>query len=160
MFMGYDVPWADERGTYLQSYYYYSRYDYHKNTLRGLMPLFLEAEHDLLRAEALLRLGRDRTLAIDLVNRTRVQVGELTPLPYDVSDGTLWETLYYEKTIETASSIAGIGYFDRRGWGRLYCGTPLHFPVPGAELEVLEQPLYSFGGGGPGSANPVDGCVE
>lgn len=160
-YTGSTPPFPDERGTYLQSLYYYHRYDYHIETsYRGLMPLFLESEHDLLRAEALLRLNRDRNLAIDLVNKYRVGVGELEPISDAVSDEVLWETLFYEKALEGANSIAGLVYFDRRGWGKLYCGTPLHFPMPGAELELLLMPNYTFGGAGDGTANPADGCIE
>ncbi len=160
-FMGFGSPFPDERGTYLQSYYYYTRYDYHKDSSgRGLMPLFLESEADLLRAEALLRLGGGRNAAIDLINRWRVGVGELEPLPYGVDDATLWSTLQYEKAIETANSIAGLVYFDRRGWGTLPCGTPLHFPIPGAELELLLIPNYTFGGDAGGAATPATGCLE
>jgi hypothetical protein len=48
-------------------------------------------------------------------------------------------------------------YFDSRGWGDLWFGTPLQFPAPCKELQVLQLlPCYTFGGmagdmGSPGS---------
>jgi len=59
----------------------------------------------------------------------------------------------YEKGIELFCTASGISYFDRRGWGELVTGTPIHFPLPGQELEILQMANYTFGGvGGPGSA--------
>jgi hypothetical protein len=43
-------------------------------------------------------------------------------------------------------------WLDNRGWGTLITGTIVHLPVPGRELEVLNLPIYTFGGGGEGSA--------
>ena len=58
----------------------------------------------------------------------------------------------YEKRIETFQTAAGIAYFDDRGWGDLVTNTPIHFPIPGRELETLGLQQYTFGGGGDGSA--------
>jgi starch-binding outer membrane protein, SusD/RagB family len=149
-----------DRGMHFQSYYYFSRFDYHIDTgARGPLPLFLEAEHDLLRAEAHLRLGQ-RDAAIDLINNSRVGTGELPPLPHGAPEGEVWEALFYEKPLEVAHSIAGLVYFERRGWGQLICGTPLHFPIHGRELELLNMPSYTFGGTAGDAANPQDGCIE
>ena len=47
-------------------------------------------------------------------------------------------------------------YFDGRGWGDLYQGTPLHFPVPCQELQVLQiLPCATFGGPGGAMSAPV-----
>jgi hypothetical protein len=66
--------------------------------------------------------------------------------------GDLLETLKREKRRELFMTAFGGWYFDSRGWGDLPAGTFLHYPVPAAELEVRQLPLYTFGGGGPGSA--------
>jgi hypothetical protein len=110
---------------------------------------------DLLQAEALYRLGLPGVA--DLVNRTRVDRGGLTPAT-DV-DPHLFDMLAYEKRIETFYTGEGIAFFDRRGWGDpistdefghgLVQGTLFHFPVPGRELERLGLPYYTFGGEGP-----------
>ena len=37
--------------------------------------------------------------------------------------------------------------------------TPVHLPVPGRELAVLQKPLYTFGGGGAGDSGPGGGAA-
>ena len=75
------------------------------------------------------------------------------------------DKLIYEKRIENYGVCSGCAFFDRRGLGPLAPtgptfhhghveGTPLHFPVPGKELEVLGLPNYTFGGIGNELAPP------
>jgi len=58
----------------------------------------------------------------------------------------------YEKRIECMFTASGLAFFDDRGWGELTPGTPIHFPVPAKELNILRLPVYTFGGSGEGSA--------
>ena len=127
------------------------------------------AEMRLLKAEALYRQG-NRAGAAAIVNETRVAAGlsptdaggtnaECVPRLPGGSCGDLWEMLKWEKRMETVwTGVAGASwFFDGRGWGDLWKDTPLQFPIPCQEVEVLQiLPCESFGGpgglmGSPGS---------
>lgn len=155
-----------DRGTYHFSSYQFYRYGGEYGRTAGTsIPAVTVAEMDLLKAEALYRLG-DLDGAADLVNRTRVANGGLPPVTAagvpeaadcvprkdDGSCGDLWDALVYEKRIETAGTDQ-IAFFDARGFGMLKSGTFVHLPIPGRELNVYGFPYYTFGGGGEGSAN-------
>lgn len=126
------------------------RYSHHEGRA-GPMPVFLVSELDFLKAEAFLRLGNPQAAA-DLINITRVGRGGLPPVGVD--DPYIMEKLVYEKRIELAVSAAGISYFDARGWGFLHERSPLHFPIPALQLELIEEPIYTFGGNHPDGAPP------
>ena len=160
------------RGTYHYSDYTFDRYgDYLANTANGAMPVMRVAEMDLLKAEALLQTGGDPAEVADLINNTRVDRGGMSaaagtdpvgsiddaPNPLAPGDVTLWSMLKYEFNLETMLTAAGINYFTDRGWGDLVEGTPLHFPIPGAELETLGTDTYTFGGVGGRCAAPAPG---
>lgn len=139
-----------DRGTYHFSFYMNYRYEYHLlNDATGPMPAFTPRELDYLKAEALIRLGRPG--AADLINKNRVARGGLPPV--SDSDPDIMDKLIYEKKIECyIAGGAGLAFWDARGWGLLVSGTPMHWPVPGKELEILQQKYYTFGGvGGPGA---------
>lgn len=156
-------PFRPARGTYHFSKYGYYRYEEHQ--LSGgsnPMPVFTVEENDLLIAEAMLRAG-DTAGAAAIIDKTRVTNGGYpsaagapvgdpgdprSPLP----GSSLWAMLKYEKGIECLQTGFGLEYFDNRGWGDLVVNTPLHAPLPAEELEVLQLKLYTFGGGGDGSA--------
>lgn len=158
-------PWPAARGTYNFSDYRDHRWDYYSDDFTGIIPVFSEAEVDFLKAEAMFRTGNEAG-ALDIINEYRVNNGELPPatlagdqsercVPRDPVDGScpdLWEILKYEKRIEEYHSNWGTAYFDDRGWGDLVTNTAVHFPVPGEELLLLLQDIYTFGGGGEGSA--------
>lgn len=126
---------------------------------------FAVAENDLLRAEALIRLGRIAE-AGPLIDKTRVRAGlpgvtgiaDLTttvpggtacvprvPVPPANVAGTtlvcgnIFEALKWEKRNETAFSGYGQFYFDNRGWGDLPEGTVLEWPVPWQELSARKN---------------------
>ncbi len=113
----------------------------------------------------LIRLGRAAE-AVPLINKSRVASGQLPPVTVDGPPdtpgcvprklsgacGSLWDALRYEKGIEGLGVSGVIRFMDARGWQMLPENTLLHLPVPGRELGVLKQPLYTFGGGGEGSA--------
>ena len=159
-------PFPSDRGLYHYSRYGWDRYDAF-NTSGGLgpMPIFLPAELDLLKAEGLLWTNGDLNMVATIINKTRVTNGQLTAASAadgagSVTDarsglmtaGSLWAKLKYEKGVECLGTGSGLEFFDRRGWNELVTGTALHFPVPAKELQVTNQGIYTFGGGGPGSA--------
>jgi hypothetical protein len=127
-------------------------------------------EMDLLKAEALIRLGRAAE-AVPLINKSRVANGELPPVTVDGPPdqpgcvprklngacGSLWDALRHEKGIEMVGVDGVTSFFDARGWQTLPENTPIHFPIPGRELATLQLPNYTFGGpGGQGSAPAPD----
>ena len=113
-------------------------------------------EMNLIKAEALYYTG-DLAGAAALVNLTRTTRGGMDPLTGNESDFYFW--LKYEKRIETFLVGIGTGFFDARGWGMLVKNTPIHFPLPGSEIETIGTQYgisnYTFGGGGPGSAPKI-----
>jgi len=152
-------PFPAARGNYFQSRYFQERFAYHRATqFRGEMLAVQRAEMDLLRAEARLR-ANDVAGAVNLINITRVGNGQMAPLAGTISAADAWKWLKYEKLIEVANTQGGLVYWERRGWGDLICGTPIHYPIPGTELEQLELPNYTFGGDGDGAATPSTGCM-
>jgi hypothetical protein len=161
MYVGGNIYPAN-RGMYFQSWYHTIRFNYIRAAGANVenIVIFTEAEMDLLEAEGLLRQGQ-KEAAIDLINKTRVANGELPPLPYSISTEEAFEQMIYEKLLETAMTSSGLTYFDKRGWGMLVCGTPLHFPVHGRELEQLQIPNYTFGGvGGDMAASQANGGCQ
>ena len=128
---------------YRDSRYLPNRYD-HWLTRTGPMPGFTLRELDFIRAEAYLRLGQTN-LAADLINKTRVGRGGLDPV--SGNDPNLMEFLLYEKRLEMYGLDGPGSFFDARGWGLLWEGTPIHFPVPGRDLELMGwDAAYTFGG--------------
>ena len=157
--------WDPSRGTYIWSNYAYYRLGTGTTWQTGPQLAMTAAEMNFIRAEALIRLGRAAE-AVPLINNTRVANGQLPPVtdsgPPDVPGcvprkympgptqgacGSLWDALRYEKRIEMAGVDPTVAYFDARGWQTLTENTFVHLPVPGRELEVLQRPLYTYGGG-------------
>ncbi len=160
-------PFRANRGTYHFSKYGYYRYEnFGLSGNQGPMPVYLVAEKDFLMAEAFLHTGQGDAAAalIDKYHVTNggypsaagAPIGNITD-PKDPKPGaSLWSILKYEKQIECLQTGAGLEYFDNRGWGDLVTNTPIHAPVPAKELEILQVPTYTFGGGGEGSAPKVN----
>lgn len=170
-YWGTNGPFPAARGTYHFSSHNHRRWkDYNLNNANGSMPFILVTEMDMLMAEGLLRTGGSAQTVADLINKTRVPNGELNPAtaadpvgdPSEdhshLDSASLWAKMKYEKRIETFQTAAGLAMFDDRGWGDLVSGTPIHFPVPGAELETLGLQLYTFGGVGGTGAAPKAGA--
>ncbi len=160
-YWGIPGPFPSSRGTYHYSSHTHKRYRaYLDNGNNGPMVQFKVTELDMLIAEGLLRTGGSTARVAELINKTRVARGRLNPAsgsdtvgsPDDdqspVNDASLWAKLKHEKNIECYLAASGRAYFDKRGWGDLVPGTPLHFAVPGGELEVLQIPIYTLGGVG------------
>jgi hypothetical protein len=155
------------RGTWRYSWYYYHRFGTGDSWQTGAQPALTVTEMDLLKAEALIRLGRAAE-AVPLINKTRVANGGLPPVTVDGPPdeqgcvprkmngdcGSLWDALRYEKRIEGAGISGVIAFFDARGWQALPANTFLQMPVPGRELATLRLPLYTFGGPGGESSAP------
>ncbi|HEX2094031.1 MAG TPA: RagB/SusD family nutrient uptake outer membrane protein [Longimicrobiaceae bacterium] len=168
---------ASTLGTYHQSFYFLNRFNNASGSARswevGPQPVVTRAELDLIRAEAYLHLG-DPDRAAGLINRTRVRNGGLpvvtaagvptarscVPKTQLGACGSLFDALRYEKRIESAGVEGSVAYWDARGWGTLLIGTPVHFPVPWRDLELIGVPLYTFGGGGPGSVTAADTIAQ
>ncbi len=162
--------WArPDRGTWRWSYYYYIR----RNAYNQFSDFHMEeipiSEMNMLKAEGLFRQG-DKAGAAALVNISRVGIGGLSatdangtntscvPKLPDGTCGNLWEMIKWEKRVEGAFQglVIAPWFFDGRGWGDLYKGTPLQFPAPCKELQVLQLlPCYTFGGSTYPSAAPV-----
>ena len=167
--------WNASRGIYHRTFYFYHRAGRGNTWEVGPQLVLTVTEKNLLRAEALIRLGRAPE-AVPLINLSRVAIGELDPVtvdgppnvagcvprkirpgPMQGQCGSLWDALRYEKRIEGAGIDQTTAYLDARGWQSLPVGTPLEFPVPALELQLREQPIYSYGGvGGPSSAPAPD----
>ncbi|HEY7406639.1 MAG TPA: hypothetical protein VH638_00095 [Gemmatimonadaceae bacterium] len=167
--------WNASRGFYHRTYYFYHRAGRGTTWETGPQLVLTVTEKNLLRAEALIRLDRADE-AVPLINLSRVANGELDPVtidgPPDVPGcvprkirpgpmqgqcGSLWDALRYEKRIEGAGIDQTTAYLDARGWQSLVVGTPLQFPVPALELQLRQQPIYSYGGvGGPMGAPAPD----
>lgn len=157
-------------GTYLLSKYQWIRSGTDGTAYyTALNPIMTVVEMNLLKAEALIRLGRSAE-AVPLINATRVANGRLpavdvngppqataaqkascVPRKDDGSCGDLFDALMYETRLETYGTEVIIPFSDARGWGKLEVGSMMQLPVPGRELETLGLPYYTFGGDAPGS---------
>ena len=115
----------------------------------GPTPYVLAAENDLLIAEALLRTNGSAATAATLINKTRVDRGNLTELTGAEGTDALLNAIFYERDIELMNTGGGLPLYDHRRIDDLQAGTLRHLPVPAKELEVLQLPLYTFGGTGP-----------
>lgn len=159
--------WArPDRGTWRWSYYF--NYDLQERLFDDAKPYpeIPMAEMRLLAAEAHYHLDQ-LGAAADSINVSRVAAGlnptdasgtntSCVPRLPDGSCGDLFEMLKWEKWMETQfrGPYGAPWYFDGRGWGDLYIGTPLQFPMPAKELQGLGLPRYTFGGKGGESASP------
>jgi hypothetical protein len=133
--------------------------------------MMLPVEMDLLLAEAEIHLNNPGAAAA-LINKTRVANGELpavtatgvpqsagcVPKLWNGNCGSLMDALMYEKRIETYGT--GISFFDLRGWDCLLEGTLTELPPPARQLDLLNKPIYTYGGGTPGTpgnaARPIN----
>jgi hypothetical protein len=123
-------------------------------------PVITLAEMRLLKAEGLF--STDKGAAAAIINETRTASGlnatdangtntSCVPKLPNGNCGDLWEMLKWEKRMETVWTGVAMGnwFFDGRGWGDLYVNTPLQYPVPCQELQVLQLlPCNTYGGPG------------
>jgi hypothetical protein len=160
--------WArPDRGVWRWSYYHNDRFSEYYTWNDFTYAEINYVEMRLLKAEAMYRNG-DMGGAAAIVNETRTAAGlaatdasgtntDCVPkLPNGVC-GDLLEMLKWEKRMEV--NMQGLfgapWWFDSRGWGDLWYGSPLQFPAPCKELQVLQLlPCYTFGGTGGEMASP------
>jgi len=130
----------------------------------AVVPYITVAEMNFIKAEALYNLGR-KDEAAAIINPSRIAAGlepvdangtpndgSCVPRKANGSCGDLFDALKYEKRMELFPLLAEVSYFDTRGWGELISGTPIHLPASGRDLASNGIAIYTFGGGGPGSA--------
>lgn len=150
------------RGTWRWSYYLPNRFAAWLASFAGA-PDYIWVNVDemrLLKAEGLFRKG-DLAGAAALINVTRTANGlnatdaagtntSCVPKLPNGQCGNLFEMLKWEKRLETIGQglFTAPWYFDSRGWGDLYIGTQLEFPMPCREAQVLLMSCYTFGGVG------------
>lgn len=155
-------PFQIARGTYYPSFYRDYRFDAPYININRLGPMteIEPAEMWALQAEGHIRRNRPEQAAAQ-INKTRVAIGGLPPVTAagvpagdncvpkkaDGACGDLMDAMKWEKRNETRYTALGGFYFDNRGWGDLDPGTALHWPIPGKELQVLQEDMYTFGGG-------------
>lgn len=134
-----------ERGYYHFSCYRYKRLDTYLSTWVEPSPVFRKAENDLLKAEALYHQSNYAEAAQIINEGTRVTRGSLPPISAAQRD--VEEAIFYERNVELFCSGLGIEFCTMRKADKLQAGTPLHFPIPGQQLEVNLMEPYSFGPG-------------
>jgi len=182
-----NIPFAAARGVYFFSQWSHARYIDHSYEVEAsfltAVPYVLQAENDLLIAEALIRTGGDLTRAASLINKTRVRRGGLPAVTAATPKNELLGAIFYERDVELFDSGAALGWFDRRridkdvtynglpigniwatcnstaangckGGSNLQTGTPRHLPLPAKELETLGMAVYTYGGAAPNPVNP------
>lgn len=143
----------------------WAAYHFYAGLFNTPIPDFMPQELWALIAESHIWEGNP-DLAVPFINATRADwLPEVTAagvpdaadcVPMEPSStaecGSLLTALHWEKWLNIYHTGMGVEYADARRWGYLVSGTPLHLPVPGSELQVLQLPIYTFGGGGEGSA--------
>ncbi len=145
------VPFRPERGFYFFSTYRYTRFDHIRDNGwpgQGDWSWYRKAENDYMIAEAMIRANNNTSGAISVLNNSaRVnRGGTAMAVPTGANAQEVLDIIFYERHIELFSNNLGIQYFDMRRFDELQKGTLLHWPLPGAELETLQMPIYSFGG--------------
>ena len=138
-------PFRVERGYYHFSCYRSQRFDDMLSTWTTPEEGFMKAENDLLKAEALMH-QPDLTGAAAIINAgTRVTRGGLAPIAATAAE--VEAAIFYERHIELHGTGPGLEFFLMRKANKLQAGTPLHFPIPGQQLEVNQLENYTFGPG-------------
>lgn len=143
------VNFKPERGYYHYSHYRLKRFDNMLFEYEGGMILeFRQYENELMKAEAYAMLDQ-RTEAIAILNNANnpwKKRGGMPTLPGSFSKANILSVIFYERDIELIEQGFMLGFCDMRRRDMLQTGTPLHFPIPGYELELLNEPYYTFGG--------------
>ena len=135
-------PLKADRGYYHFFNYEYKRYRYSYDHPDEVID-FSVTENSLIIAEAEYRLG-NIPIAKTIINAgTRTTRGFLDEI---TDDNKVLDALFYERDIELMMTGMGTAFFDMRRRDMLQKGTPLHFPIPAKELNVMVEPIYTFGG--------------
>ena len=135
------------RGAQLRSNYRISRWDeFYLNSGIGPLPVFHKYINDMIIAEAEAMTG-NLSAAINILNSgNRVTVGELAPLPLNLTRNQVLDIIWDERDIEICRSDWAVPFMDARRRGILQNGVLLHLPVPATELLVLNLTIFTFGG--------------
>ena len=144
-----------DRGGWHYTHYRHGRYDfpasvndegYYMGESLGPLREFRVYDVQLLRAEAMARTGNVAGAAAILNDPTleRKVRGQLPDVPAELD--AVMNAIFYERDIELVHNGWMIHFGDMRRRDMLQQGTPLHFPVPGRELETLGMEIYTFGG--------------
>lgn len=124
----------------------------------GPMPVFRQADNELLRIEALLERGKRSEAITALNNSTRKSRGKLPNLSAQTDEAKVRQAILYERAIELLSTAPMGLWLDRRRMaerenylevtplGGLQTGTPAQLPVPAGELRIQGVLPYNFGG--------------
>jgi len=139
-------PWLiSSRGTYHFSSYSYARYDDYQDSRYTTTQIeYLQAENELYKAEALMRMGNVAGAASAINASSRVLRGGLDPV--SAIETEVADAIHYERFVELANTGMGLSFYEMRGLDLLQPGTPLHFPIPGAALDANKEEYYTFGG--------------
>lgn len=154
-FIYFPEPQSPSGGISYAGYQYYSCYALKRFTESGQpsgvgdLYLFMKAESDLLKAEALLNSGR-KADAVPLINNTRVERGHLNDITSASSDDEVLEAIYYERFVECGYAYAATPFYDRRRTPidkfQLATRSFREYPVPMMELTFWNIDSYTFGG--------------
>jgi hypothetical protein len=142
------IRFYPERGTYHFSHYRYKRWESVGFTGIGKMIDISKYENSLYAIEAYAMLN-NLDKAIELLNYPfypRKVRGQLPDIPQSADKKTVLNAIFYEREIELLGQSYLIGFCDMRRRDMLQKGTPLHFPIPGNELQTLKLDYYTFGG--------------
>jgi hypothetical protein len=142
------VNMKPERGYYHYSNYEYARYDYYylAGVNTGNLVEFYVTENKLMQAEALMHLNR-KDDAIAIINAgTRTLRGGLQNISAMLPNQMIYNAIFYERDIELMLTGFGTAFFDMRRRDMLQKGTPLHLPIPGGQLMLMGEEIYTFGG--------------
>lgn len=133
-----------EYGYYHFSCYRYKRLDEYLYNWKEPMPEFRKAENDYLIAEAAAKTGRLQDAA-DIINASpRITRGNLPPVPADTE--SIIKAIHHERMVELMCSGFGIQFFQMRKENKLQPGSPLHYPIPGSQLKIMNINYYTYGG--------------
>ena len=146
------INFVPSRGTYHYSNYRYKRFDaLLSNSGSGMLYEIRQYENELYKAEAYIMINKnDITNPLNILNNSvnpRIKRGTLKPLNALVKDDII-NAIFYERDIELMAQSFMLGFCDMRRRNMLQYGTPLHFPIPGRELQALNMNNYTYGGAG------------
>lgn len=154
-FIYYPKPDSPSGGMSYSGYQYYSSYvlkrfaETGQPSGAGDLFLFMKAESDLLKAEALLNTNK-KNEAVPLINITREGRGKLHDITTSSTDADVLEAIYYERFVECGYAYAGTPFYDRRRTPidnfQLATRSFREWPIPVMELTFYDLDSYTFGG--------------
>jgi len=160
------VNFKPERGYLFFSHYRYKRFDNLYKRTGDIMFEFRQYENELYKAEAYANLGQlDKATAIlnyvsSNYSSPRLSRGLLFTST-TLTKKQLLQTIFYERDIELLGQGFMLAFADMRRRDMLQPGTPLHFPMPGKELQTLQWTIYTTGGTiNPGTDSSVGGWFD